>query len=61
MFGSNDTEKETFEVGDVVQLKSESFNMTIIDIINNQADCVWGNDECQVFQRLFPLKALDKQ
>lgn len=45
------------EVGSVVVLKSGSPQMTVSDIDDDQATCIWYNDDKMV-ERTFPLAVL---
>ena len=48
----------TFEVGDVVVLKSGSLPMTVEEIEDKDISCVWQNDQRKIERGTFPAATL---
>lgn len=51
-------EELSLSVGDVVELKSGSSSMTIVEVIEEMAMCIWESRDGEIRQRRFPLSTL---
>lgn len=51
--------EDEFEVGDVVELKSDDEQMVISKLGNSECECIWLNDRQMLQRELIPIECLE--